>query len=94
MPLFAFAAVACAPDGKPRTDHIPVRGSGKCAAKGLDDLIGKFRTDAIAAEAKRRSGAGTVRWIGPGQMITMDYRQDRLDIRVDAIGVILSLSCG
>jgi hypothetical protein len=48
----------------------------------------------VEAEALRLSGAGTVRWIPMGAMVTMDYRADRLNLRLDRKGRILGVSCG
>ena len=40
------------------------------------------------------SGARTVRVIRPGDAVTMDYRQDRLNIELDADGKIVRFNCG
>jgi hypothetical protein len=45
-------------------------------------------------EALRLSGAGIVRWIAKGAMVTMDYRPDRLDLRLDGKGRIVKVECG
>lgn len=82
---------ACAATSTPPT----VGGSGHvCKAEGLDDLIGKPGSSDLAAEALKRSGAATLRWIQPGTMVTMDFRQDRLDIHLDNDNAITKFTCG
>ncbi|HEU4960054.1 MAG TPA: I78 family peptidase inhibitor [Sphingomonas sp.] len=70
-------------------------GSGAiCKADGLSDLVGRPATADLGAAALKRSGARTLRWIQPGMAVTMDYRQDRLDVHLDARNVVTKLSCG
>jgi hypothetical protein len=69
-------------------------GDAICKADGLADLVGKSATADLGAEALSRSGARTLRWIQPGTMVTMDYRQDRLDVHLDEHNVVTRLSCG
>ena len=83
-----LAACAAAP---PPLAH---GGDAICKADGLADLVGKPATADLGAEALSRSGARTLRWIQPGTMVTMDYRQDRLDVHLDEHNVVTRLSCG
>jgi hypothetical protein len=82
------------PPAPPET--YPVRGETgrRCDAAKAKRLVGRKRSPRVEAEALRLSGAAIVRWIPPGTMVTMDYRADRLDLRVDGKGRILSVSCG
>ena len=65
----------------------------QCEASKARGLIGKKRSKKLGADALRRSGARTLRWITPGTMITMDLRQDRLNITLDARNRITKLTC-
>ena len=65
-----------------------------CNATKAKKLIGQKRSAGAEALALRLSGAGSVRWIPIGTMVTMDYRPDRLNLRLDRKGRILSMSCG
>ncbi|MBS0478892.1 MAG: hypothetical protein JSR79_06285 [Proteobacteria bacterium] len=87
--LVALTLAACAP-------QPPVSGPsrGKCSTAGLENLINKVATVALADEALKRSGATTSRAIGPGQAVTMDYRVDRLNIYLDAKGKVERFTCG
>ena len=65
-----------------------------CDASKAQSLLGRSESPATEAEAKRLSGAGIVRWIPEGGMVTMDYREDRLNLRLDAAGKIIGIDCG
>jgi hypothetical protein len=52
-------------------------------------LIGKPATDAGVPAA-----GASVRIIKPGDQVTMDFSETRLNIDVDAAGVITGLRCG
>ncbi len=60
----------------------------------LGPLVGRARSEALGAEAQRLSGAGRLRWIRPGDAVTMDYRTDRLNIHLDAQDRVEHFSCG
>lgn len=66
----------------------------ECRAADFSRWIGKPATAALAAEARDAAGAATVRWLQPGQVVTMEYRADRLNIRLDAANKVLSIGCG
>jgi len=89
LPLIALAtAVACAP-----IKSLPMPPTA-CGSQNLGWFVGKKRTDKISAEVARISGAKNIRWIKPGMAVTMDYREDRLNVRLDDKGRILSFNCG
>ena len=86
--LLLTAACAAAPL------PAPERGSGRtCSDQGLQQLVGREANAQLAAEAKRRSGAATVRWLQPDEIVTMEFRADRLSINV-AHGRVTGLRCG
>lgn len=92
--LFAASSLltlACAsvPD-----DPQPVGGPGTCTAEGLEALLGREASQELGAEALRRSGARALRWIRPGDMVTMDYREDRLNAHLDSNGRVERFACG
>ena len=91
-PVFALAAlltIGCA-----TANQEPPPGEGGCDATGLNGLTGRPASQELGAEALRRSGARTVRWIRPGDAVTMDYRSDRLNISLDAAGRVEGFNCG
>lgn len=76
------------------SDIPPMAGAGACDAQPLQDLVGQTVTQAVGANAMRMSGAKTLRWIPPNSAVTMDYRQDRLNISYDENSVITDITCG
>ena len=95
IPLLAMVLPACA-TAAPQAE-IPVRGSTPgftCRGQGLERYVGREATAELTAELRRASGAKTVRWVPPGSMITMEYREDRLTARVDARNRVTAVNCG
>ena len=89
--LAALALTACAPLPPPQPGPTPDR---ECNAAAAQSLIGRETSPALIDEARRLSGARAVRVLRPGQMVTMEYRADRLNIRIDTREKVLALSCG
>lgn len=56
--------------------------------------IGKPATAAVIEQARIDAGARMSRVLKPGQMVTMEYAEGRLNIDVDARNVIINLRCG
>jgi hypothetical protein len=65
-----------------------------CDVTDVKVLIGQTYDEALAARAKDMTGAAVVRVKRPGEMVTMDYREDRLTLELDASGKVLSARCG
>jgi hypothetical protein len=42
----------------------------------------------------RASHAAVLRWAPPGSMLTMDYREDRVTVHLDAAGKVTEIKCG
>jgi hypothetical protein len=89
--------MACAPV-PPASDEgpLPIHGESGlvCNAKKATGLVGKPASEALGREALRLSGAGTIRWIRPGTLVTMDYRSDRLNIHLDTNDRVSDVTCG
>ena len=62
--------------------------------EGLGDLVGRQATTELGAEAMRRSGSARLRWIQPGDVITMDYSESRLNIYLDSRNRVDRFICG
>lgn len=83
LPL-ALALAACQTDVPPPVfDPAP-----RCGADRLQGLVGQD-----AAVLRGMSFDGPVRVIHPGMAVTMDYNPTRLNIEVDAEGVIRRVWC-
>ena len=90
MVMTAMAGCATA------AEEVPVRGETgrKCDASKAQGLVGRMASEALGAEALRLSGAGKLRWIAPGMAVTMDFREDRLNIRLDGRNMVTAITCG
>jgi hypothetical protein len=90
--------MACAPvpPAEPPEEQVPVYGDTGyvCDAGRARSLIGREATSALGAEALRLTGSRTLRWLRPGDVVTMDYREDRLNIEIDASNRVRALRCG
>ncbi len=96
MGAILMVNTACTPLPPAEEETVPVHGETgrRCDAGRAQALVGRPATSELAVEAQRLTGAGTVRWIRPGDMVTMDYREDRLNIELDAQSRVKQLRCG
>jgi hypothetical protein len=76
--------------------EAPVAGQSGyvCRGEGLERFVGQAATQEIGAEMLRVSGARTLRWVSPGMAVTMDFREDRLTVYLDAANRIERSNCG
>jgi peptidase inhibitor I78 family protein len=88
--------IGAAPPLSAQPETYPVRGDTghDCDAAKAKSLVGRKRSPKVEAEALRLTGAGSVRWIPMGAMVTMDYRPDRLNLHLDRKGRIVRVNCG
>ena len=92
MAIIAITA-ACA-QVPPADAETPPKGEGVCDASKARKLIGRTATRAVRAEALRLTGARTLRRVPKDGVITMDYREDRLNLYLNRAGRIERISCG
>ena len=83
---------ACAPHPAPVTGEQAQAG-GRCDAAAVQRFVGQT-ADTAAPDALRLSGAKSLRRYATGDMVTMDYRADRLNVEHNADGRIVKLTCG
>lgn len=72
----------------------PALGPNACGASKARAFVGRKATSAVRAEVARVTGAKAIRWIKPGMAVTMDYREDRLNVELSARETIRALRCG
>lgn len=65
-----------------------------CNADPVQDLVGQPATQALAADAMKRSGARTFRWLPEGAIVTLEFRADRLNIGLDGENRVARIHCG
>lgn len=89
-----MAACATVPTAGPQDEVVPVMGQGVCNATKAQSLIGRTAATQLGAEGLRLTGATALRWMRPGDAVTMDYRTDRLNIELDSANRIVRVTCG
>ncbi|MBL0769663.1 hypothetical protein K5P26_08675 [Sphingopyxis sp. XHP0097] len=65
-----------------------------CNADAVQSYVGQSVSAELGAAALRASGARTLRWGPPRSAMTMDYREDRLNIMYDDASKVTQVSCG
>lgn len=65
-----------------------------CDAGKALAAIGKVATQAVVDKVVADSGSRSARVIKPGMAVTMDFREDRVNIDVDAANKITAIRCG
>ncbi len=90
IPIFLLALAACEP-APPVTEEI--EGLDKltpdtCGAADYQSLVGgNIAATTLPSDLNDRV-------IRPGDIVTQEYRPDRINFRVDESGVIQSVTCG
>ena len=72
----------------------PPVAAGACDDSQAQWAIGKTPTAAEVEQARADSGAESVRTLKPDQMVTMDFNDKRLNLDLDASGVVTAVRCG
>jgi Peptidase inhibitor I78 family len=67
---------------------------GECDAAAAQRYVGQKADSTVVQAAMTASKARQVRVIEPDMMVTMDFRSDRLNIRLDDTGKIVAITCG
>lgn len=80
--------------GTPSAPIAATPATGECRAVGLERFRGQPATAANGTAMLRASGARTIRWVQPGQMVTMDFSPQRLTVHLARGLVIERASCG
>lgn len=78
----------------PPADPMPPMAGGQCNAEGARFAIGRAPTPDVVEQARVGSGSTDVRVIRPGEVVTMDFRADRLNLDVNDRDAISGARCG
>ena len=92
--MISASCAAVPPEPAPVEEPILEHGGRRCDASRARGLIGRSGTREVGEEALRLTGAGALRWIPPGAVVTMDYREDRLNIELDGRNKVTAIRCG
>ena len=69
-------------------------GHSRCEAKAAEFTIGKKASPQLLEQARTRSGAQNARFLKPDDMVTLEYRSDRLNLNTDNNLVVTRVNCG
>ena len=87
------ASTPVAPADAPVADEAAGEGNG-CNAAPVQNLVGELYTPELGEQARVTAGARVERALRPGQIVTMEFRSDRLSFTLDEKGRISQVSCG
>ena len=82
-----------APADVPVAEEAAAEGDG-CNAEPVQNLVGEVYTPELGEQARVTAGARVERALRPGQIVTMEFRSDRLSFTLDEKGRISQVSCG
>lgn len=85
----ALILTACAP-----VAPLPGVPTGNCSTDGLGQFVNRRATPDVLARVKKRSGASVARVLRPGQVVTMEFLNGRLNVSVDDRNWIKRFNCG
>ncbi|PZO09210.1 MAG: hypothetical protein DCF27_06210 [Lysobacteraceae bacterium] len=93
MPVAATAATppdTTPPDTTPPAAEEPAM---TCQADKGQWAIGQIADEALVAKVQAETTSESVRVIKPGMMVTMDYRDDRVNLDVDDDNRVTAVRC-
>ena len=90
MPDPAPPPKASTPDVPPPAEEPPM----KCDAKQTAWAKGQVADETLVERIRSETHSKGVRVIRPGMAVTMDYREDRVNIDVDDKGRVVNVRCG
>lgn len=78
------------------TDPVTTTDTGhsRCTAKAAEFTIGKQASPELLEQARTRAAAQNARFLMPNDMVTLEYRSDRLNLNTDAARVVTRVNCG
>lgn len=89
-----LAVAGCATASADAGGDVGGEAPRQCNADPVQNLVGRPATAELGQDALARSNSRGLRWIRPGDAVTMDYREDRLNIHLDARGAVERITCG
>ena len=68
--------------------------AGDCNSAAVSNLIGQQASPELLDQARRDSGAEVARLLRPGDIVTLEYNAQRLNLTTDEDGRIQRIGCG
>jgi hypothetical protein len=86
---------ACAAESRQPVPIESVYPGSKCTQSGaLDTFKGEVASTELAARIMMASRAHNLRWVPHGAMVTMEYNENRVTVRLDQQNRVVSATCG
>ncbi|MGY4496067.1 I78 family peptidase inhibitor [Pseudomonas sp. TE3610] len=98
--LAALALAGCASSGNGSAGGESAGGSaavandGRCHADGAQFAVGKQASPALLEQARTGSGSQIARILKPRDVMTLEYRSDRVNLNADDSGKVTRVNCG
>ncbi|MFA0998032.1 MULTISPECIES: I78 family peptidase inhibitor [Pseudomonas syringae group] len=74
----------------PVSNAIP----GRCDAVLGQFALGKPASIDLLSQVRTRTGSQDARILGPDDMVTLEYRSERVNVNTDASGKVTRINCG
>lgn len=75
-------------------DPVVEAGHSRCNAKAADFAIGQKASSELLEQARIKAGAQEARILLPSDIMTLEYRSDRLNLNADENAIITRVNCG
>ncbi|MGC5700465.1 hypothetical protein J4P02_09690 [Pseudomonas sp. NFXW11] len=92
--LAAVVLSGCSATGSTKEPVAAESGHTRCEATAAEFAIGKKASPELLEQARTRAGAQYARFLKPNDMITLEYRSERLNLNTDANLVVNRVNCG
>jgi len=90
----ALPLAACMGSEAPVETAPPPPAEMTCNADAAQRYVGQTASPDVGAAILKATGARTLRWGPPHSAMTMDYREDRVNIMYDDAYKITQVTCG
>ena len=96
--LSGLVLAGCSTSSEPSRPDAPVESGGemggRCNADAAQFAVGQQASAALLEEVRAKSGAQVARILKPHDMVTLEYRSDRVNLNADDTGKIVRANCG
>ena len=95
-PLLTTMLLALGGCAAPTAPDTPAASApaGRCDAAKAQFAVGYEPGLALQDQARERAGARIVRTLRPGQVVTLEFSGERLNLELDASGRVARVRCG
>ncbi|WP_300724550.1 I78 family peptidase inhibitor [Pseudomonas sp.] len=91
LAVVALSGCSTAPSVK---EPVADAGHTRCDAQLAAFAVGQKASSALLEQARVKAGAQNARILLPHDMMTLEYRSDRLNLNADDSGTITRVNCG